>query len=361
MWLAEGKEQSTGGAGQGDLGALDQSQPNKLCTALRLRPVCSQQQQDLEAAIMQGSSVPHGFDAENSQRRCWAPCTDMESYTDCIQNACFSALAKLQQTGAASSPSSRFAVWSPKDKKLRACQEQLGHGSPARSKPAGTEKQGSVSQQPRRVPNAVDQTHQHGAQCPPCQSVLPAAQQDHPVQLRLLQSGAAQGDGTSSEQQKRLRRTGSATGSKQLATPLSGGNSEQQADAAHRDLPLSNDRDKRNPTSCTYPDQRPAGAALSKMESVNSRSNPFPSISAAIPQEGKTPTVPAKGGQHVSAKATRKRSHEQASEHLAHSAGPSRLGSNKPKQPAAKRSAVSGSHSNNKAHTKPSGSVPASG
>lgn len=310
---------------------------------------------------MQGSSVPHGFDSENSQRRCWAPCTDMESYSDCIQNACFSALAKLQQNGAASSPSSRFAVWSPKRKKLRVCQDQLGLSSPARSKPVGTEKQGSARQQPRRVPNAVDQTHQLVAQCPPCESVLPAAQQDQSSQARLLQSGAAHGDGTSSERQRRLCRTGSATGSKQLATPLSGGNSGQQADATQTDLLLSNDRDKRNPTSCTYPDQRPAGAALSKLESVNSRSNPVPSTSAAMPQEGKTPAVPAKCGKHVSAKAARKRPREQPSEHLPHSAGPSRLGSIKPKQPAAKRSAVPGSNSDSKAHTKPSGSVPASG
>lgn len=310
---------------------------------------------------MQGSSVPHGFDSENSQRRCWAPCTHMESYSDCIQTACFSALAKLQQTGTASSPSSRFAVWSPKNKKLHACQEQLGLSSPARSKPAATDKQGSASQQPRYVPNAVDQTHQLGAQCPPCEAVSQAEQQDQSVEARLLPFGAAQGDGTNSEQQRRLCRTGStATGSKQLATPLSGGNSGQQADAKHRDLLLSKDRDKSNPTSCTYPDQRPAGAALSKLESVNSRSNPFPSASAAIPREGKTPTVPAKGGQHVNAKA-KKRSREQASEHLAHSAGPSRLASSKPKQPAAKRSAVPGSQSNSKAHTKPSGSVPASG
>ena len=308
---------------------------------------------------MQGSSVPHGFDSENRQRRRWAPCTDMESYSDCIQTACFSALAKLQQTGTASSPSSRFAVWSPKNKMLRVCQEQLGFRSPARSKPAGTEEQGSARHQPRHVPNAVDQTHQLGAQRPPCEPVLQAAQQHQSGQARLLQSSTAQGDGTSAEQPRRLCRTGSATGSKQLATPLSGGNSGQQADAAHRDPLLSNDSNKRNPTSCTYPDQRPAGAAMSKLESVNSRANPFLSTSAAVPEEGKTPTVPARGGQHVSAKAFRKRSREQPSEHLAHGAGPSRLGSSKPKQSTAKRKAASNSDS--KDHAKASGAVPASG
>ena len=327
----------------------------------------------LEAAIMQASSISqplHGFDSENGQRRCWAPlgCTDFVSMAAFIQGVHYCVSSKSQHADRDSS-FAQVALFAPDRKQLHACRASLDRRLHISSKPDGAQGQGAAKHQPRHVSNAVDQTHPLDAQSPPGQSILLAAQQDHPGQARLLQSGAEQGNGTILRQQRALSKIGSTTGSTQLATSLLAGEAAQQADAMHRDPPLSIDRDKSNPCdpkSDTHPGQRPVKAALSKLKSVNSRSNAFRKLStsaANAPGQGKTAAAPAKAVQHVTGKAARKRCRGQSSESPAHTAGPSRLGSSKFKQPAAMQSAVPAVnvHSDSKTDTRPSGSGLASG
>lgn len=317
---------------------------------------------------MQGSSIPQRLDdfhSENDQRRCWAPleCTDLVTMSACIQEASYSALAKQQHTDIDSS-FAKGALFAPERKQLHACQADLDLRN--RPKPAGAKRQGSAEHHPRHVSNAVDQTHQLDVQSPPGQPVS-AAQQGQSSQVTLVQSGAEQGTQTSSEQQRRICRIGSTTGSTQLAPSLAG-EFGRQAEVLHRDLPLSNDRDNSKPcdlTPSTYPDQRPVGPALSKLESVTSRSKPFLSTPAADAHgQGKTAASSANAGQHVSGgKPAKKRLRGQSFERPAHTAGPSRLGTSKSRQSAAKQSTVPGvsAQTNSKTATRPSDSGPASG
>ena len=317
---------------------------------------------------MQGSSISqplHGFVSENGQRRCWAPlgCTDFVSMAAFIHGVHHSVPSNSQHADSDSS-FAQVALFTPDRKQMHACLATLGLGSHNSSKPVGAKGQGTAKRKPRHVSNAVDQTHPLDAQTPPGQPILLLAQQDYPGQARLLQSGAEQGNGTSLGQQRRLCRIGSTTGSAQLSTPLLGGEAAQQADDTHRDVLLSVDRDKFkpcDPKSGTHPGQRPAAAASSKLEPVNSRFNLFRKLStsaANAPGQGKTAAAPAKAVQQITAKAARKRFRGQSSERPAHTAGPSRLGSSKFKQPAAKQSAVPAvnAHSDSKTDTWPSGS-----
>lgn len=319
---------------------------------------------------MLGSSTPqslHEYDSENDQRQSWAPlgCIDIASMSAYIQDAHYSACAKSEHADLDSSFVD-VALFAPDRKQLQVCQAMLDLGSHNSSRPVGANRQGSAKHQPRRVSNAVDQTHQFDAPSPTGQPVL-AAQQDQSGQARLLQSGAEQNKGTSSQQQRGLCRIGSTTGSTQFATPLLGGEGGRQADHLKTDAPSCKGRDKLKPPdsiSCTNPGQRPAGHALSKLESVKSRSNPFLSTPAAIaPGQGKPAVAPAKAGQHVIRKAARKRFHVQSPERPAHTAGPSRLGSSKSMQPAAMQSTVPAvsAHADSKTDTRPSSSGPASG
>lgn len=315
---------------------------------------------------MQGSSISqrlNDFNSENDQRRCWAPPerTDLVSLSACIQEASYSVLATSQHTDIDSS-FAKGAMFAPDRKQFHACLATLGLGLRNSSKPVGAKRQGSAEHQPRHVPNAVDQTHQL-VQSPPGQPVS-AAQQDQPSQARPLQSGAEQG--TSSEQQRRICRIGSTTGSTQLAPSLAG-EVGREAEVLHRDPPLSNDRDESKPcdlTPSTYPGQRPLGGALGKLKSVNSRSKPLSTPAANAHGQGKTAAASAKAGQHVSGgKPAKKRLRGQSFEHPAHTAGPSRLGSSKSKQPAAKQSTVPAvsAQTDSKTDTRPSDSGPASG
>ena len=324
----------------------------------------NQLDQDMEAAIMQGSSSPqplHDFDSENDKRRCWAPpdCIDLVSMSALIQGAAYSALAESRNADIDSS-FAKVAMFAPSRKQLHACQATQHLGVHNSSRPVGAKRQGSAKHQPRHVSNAVDQTHQLDAPSPAGQP--DPAQQNQSAPASLLQSGPQQSKGITSQQQRRICRIGSTTGSTRPSTPLLGGEGERQADGLNRDPPLSNDKESElcDPTSCTFSGQRPVGAASSKLESVNSKSNPFLSIYASIASgQGKTAAAPAKAGQHVSGNAARKRLHGQSSERPAHTAGPSRLGSSKSMQPAAMQSTVPAvsAHSD----SRPSGSGPASG
>lgn len=337
-----------GGAGQQARPATSsQSQPSSYNTAALLR----QQDHDLEVAILhsgshQTSSQPlrnlHDFDGVNAQRSCWAPVrrNDMESISPCVQ--ALRGTARPRQTGSVFSP----ALFAPEQKQVILKQAWLGITSGNKSKPAGEEGRQSTRQQPRLVSNAVDQTYD--AQAAQCQPAAAAAQPEQAGQANLLQSGAEQGTDTSAEQ-RHLHRLASTTGSTvtQLATPLEAG---QQTHPSHRDAPLDTDMfTPPSPTSGTHAGQRPAGAALSKLDSINSKSNfSFFTPPATTPGQVKT-APPAKAGLHVNGSAIRKRPHTHHISRRPASAkqppGPSRLGTSKTslaKQPGAKSGEVTG-------------------
>lgn len=330
-----------------DSSTSTRSQPSLHCIAAVLR----QQDHDLEMAIMQSSPSQgpqppscnlHDFDMVRDHRSQWAPpgSTDVDGDTPFIQDVCDTSLARHRQTGILSS-ACQLALYAPEQKQVLVKQAELGITSSNRFKPAGEEGRQSARQQPRLVSNAVDQTHQLDAQAAHRQSAETAAQPEEPGQARLLQSGAEQGINTGAEQ-RHLHRLTSTTGSTmtQLATPVEAG---QQTDAMHRDVSLSRHTDMFKPpcgTSGTFACPKPA---LSKLESINSRSDPsFFMPPATISGQGKTP---AKAGHHVNGSATRKRLHGHISGRLKQLPGPSRLGISKDslaKQPDAQSSDVTG-------------------
>ncbi|KAL3162801.1 hypothetical protein ABBQ32_009259 [Trebouxia sp. C0010 RCD-2024] len=321
-----------------------QSQAGSFNTEALLR----QQDHDLEVAILhsgsnQISSQPlhnlHNFDGVNAQRSCWAPLrrNDMESISPCVQ--ALRGTARRRQTGSVFLP----CLFAPELKQVILKQAELGSTSNNKSKPAGEEGRQSTRQQPRLVLNALDQTNDaQAAHCPPAPT---AAQPEQAGQAQLLQPGAEQGTDTCAEQ-RHLHRLASTTGSTvtQLATPVEAG---QQTHTLHRDASLETDMVK-PPIPVAHACRKPAGAALSKLESTNSRSNfSFFTPLASTPGQGKT-APPAKAGLHVNGSAISKKLHTHISRRTAHAKqppGPSRLGISKTslaKQPDAKSGDVTG-------------------
>ena len=338
-----------------------------------MKPVLIQQHQDMEVAIMQSSSHSKplqsshavlGFGSVNAQRSCWAPpgSIDIESISGFAQTTSYKAFAEHQRTG---TTVSQFALFAPERKWLRVKQAKLGLSSSNRLGPDGEQEQGSAARQPRRVPNAVDQTHQLDAQTLHGQSAhaLASPQQDQAGELRLLQSGAEQGMDTSAEQQRHLGRIISRTGSTltQPGIPLSEAGTWRQMDAMHRDARFE-DMDMFKRPDPTDSSQRPTGAASSKLGSFSSRSNP-PHVEPPAIMLGQCKTA-ASLGKASQRSGKKKRLRESDSGRLLHikqPPGPSRLSIKKAdlaKQPDAECSAMPlvNVQSDSKTQSKPSGS-----
>ena len=358
----------SGAKRQRDPDTSTQLQSTSQRSAATLKPVLKEYGYDFEVAVLHDSpdhqspqQLPQlsGLDEVNNERSWWAPpgSTDVERMSSFIQAVLRRSLAQHEQSGTTASIS-QHAIFAPDRKALRQRQAELGLTLRAESNPAGEEELDMMLQEPRDMPQAEDQTPQIASRSS-CQQVAPtAAEQHHSAQAAgsLLQPNS-DGTHTCVQQQRHLDRIGSKSGSTltQLATALPRSEARLHTEDMPKDMAAPQQTNTLKscepwPHSCA--NERPAGAALNKVPSVNSRANPFLSTPAAGTLEhGENAAASAQAAHPAKGTAARMGLHGRTSERPLHGKrplGPSRLGKGKQcnAQPNA-MSAVTGSSDQN--------------
>lgn len=351
LLLAESKSKALSGVKRlRDTDISTQSQSSSQPSAATLKPVLKGYSYDFEVAILHGSSdhqspqqLPQlsGLDEVNDQRSFWAPpgSTDVERMSSFVQTVLRRSLAQHEQSGTIESIFQN-ATFAPERKALRQRQAELDLKLRKDLTAAGEEESDVMLQASRDVSQAEDRMAQMGSRSSDQQAASKAAKQAHSAQAAgsSLHPNPEHGNQFGVQQQRHLDRIGSKTGSTltQLATAFPKPEARLRTEAMQRDIAVPQQTDRLKPPELQprpCANQRPAGAALSKVPSVNSRAKPLSNPPAAsMPETGKTAPTSAQSTQCAKGTCARMGLHGRISERPLHSKrplGPSRLGKGK--------------------------------